>query len=382
MSLSISSALPLIATQGGLRDLVDKLANEPIIAVDTESNSLYAYREQVCLIQFSTTSSDYLLDPLALDDLSPLGRIFSDEKIEKVFHAAEYDLICLKRDFGFQCTNLFDTMVAASALGREAVGLGDILEAEFGVQMEKQHQRANWGERPLSPQLLAYARLDTHYLIPLRHRLKAELETMGRWPLAAEEFRRICLTSSRDHNPIIKSVEETVWRIRGAMDLEPRQAALLLELCRYRDQVAAALDRPLFKVIGDATLLAVACANPQNLQDLQALPGMSQRQIQRHGRNLLRALQRGRKAAPIYPPRSPKPDERFLSRLESLRKWRKKAADEWRVKSDIILSRDKMFTIAAQNPQNWDELAELMAELPWRLEHFGEQILEAITKAS
>jgi ribonuclease D len=107
-----------------------------------------------------------LVDPLALDDLSALAPVFADERIEKVFHAAEYDLLCLKRDFDFECNNLFDTMLAARILGRDEIGLGSMLGAEFGLTLDKRQQRANWGERPLPSRLLEYARMDTHYLDP------------------------------------------------------------------------------------------------------------------------------------------------------------------------------------------------------------------------
>jgi ribonuclease D len=113
-----------ITKPGGLKRLAHILADQPTIAVDTESNSLFAYREQVCLIQFSTRDTDYLVDPLALDDLSSLEPIFSSPAINKTFHAAEYDLICLKHDFNFSFSNLFDTMLAARILGRKEIGLG------------------------------------------------------------------------------------------------------------------------------------------------------------------------------------------------------------------------------------------------------------------
>ncbi len=157
-----------ITTPGGLKRLANILTDQPILAVDTESNSLFAYQEQVCLIQFSTSDADYLLDPLELGDLSALAPIFASPHIQKVFHAAEYDLLCLKRDFGFSFSNLFDTMLAARIVGRKEVGLGSILEAEFNLQVDKRHQRANWGQRPLPGFLLDYARQDTHYLIPLQ----------------------------------------------------------------------------------------------------------------------------------------------------------------------------------------------------------------------
>ena len=103
---------PILVTKPHtLHRTVEDLSKAPILAVDTESNSLYAYQERVCLIQFSTKKTDYLVDPLAFDDLTPLAHLFSNPSIEKVFHAAEYDLVCLQRDFGFRCNHLFDTMV-------------------------------------------------------------------------------------------------------------------------------------------------------------------------------------------------------------------------------------------------------------------------------
>jgi ribonuclease D len=243
--------------------LVTALRHERIIAVDTESNSLFAYQEQVCLIQFSTTEDDYLVDPLALDDLSSLEPIFSSTEIEKVFHAAEYDLICLSRDFDFTFTNLFDTMVAARILGREAVGLGSMLEDEFGVRTDKRFQRADWGRRPLPTDMKNYARMDTRYLIPLRDHLLASLHQNHLWTLAKEDFNLLCQVNGIPVNGEKKKLEEP-WGIRGAVDLTPQGAAVLLELCRYRDKVARRINRPLFKVINNQTLLVIASDLPRN----------------------------------------------------------------------------------------------------------------------
>jgi ribosomal protein S18 acetylase RimI-like enzyme len=147
-----------------LHRMIDDLAGQSIIAVDTEANSLFAYRERVCLIQFSTSESDYLLDTLALDDLSSLAPIFSNPCIEKVFHAAEYDILILRHDFDFSFARIFDTMVAARILGWDAVGLGALLQSEFSIHANKKYQRANWGMRPLPQDMLTYAQMDTHFL--------------------------------------------------------------------------------------------------------------------------------------------------------------------------------------------------------------------------
>ena len=357
-----------------LLELVRLLSQQAIVGVDTESNSLFAYQEQVCLIQFSTTEADYLVDPLALADLTPLGVVFADPKIEKVFHAAEYDLLCLKRDFGFSFANLFDTMLAGRILGRKEVGLGAMLEAFYGVQADKRQQRANWGQRPLPAPLLAYASLDTHYLIPLRDRLEVELNEAGLLPLAQEDFQRLCQAESGVHD----ERRETFWRLSGAHDLTPQQAAVLYELHKYREQAAHLQDRPLFKVMGNQTLVALAGACPASLDDLRGLPGMSHHQIRQHGRAILQAVQKGLAAEPLYPPRQPRPDERYLARLDALREWRKLKAREMGVESDVVLPRDLLYRLASENPFKPQELQAVLHDSPWRLEHFGEQIMEIL----
>jgi ribonuclease D len=377
---------PILVTRPAeLAQMIAVLSQQPSLAVDTESNSLFAYREQVCLIQFSVAggdsgpSLDYLVDPLALDDLSSLGPIFANAGIEKVFHAAEYDLFCLKRDFGFEFNNLFDTMAAARILGRGEVGLGALLESEFGVRLDKRFQRANWGERPLGQQLLAYARLDTHYLLELRKRLYADLVRRGLWGLAEEDFRRMRPMESRPEDDKDNGGRQLdCWRVKGAYDLTPQQAAVLNELCVYRDQAARAMNRPLFKVINDQTLITLAQAAPQDSNSLGRLQGITPRLAQRHGQGLLAAIQRGLGAEPVHPPRNHRPNNGYLERLDGLRMWRKRAAQTMGVMSDVVLPRDLMLALAERNPRGREELGEVMREAPWRLEKWGEEILRVL----
>lgn len=367
----------LITRAEALKDLVKRLVQEPVVAVDTESNSLYAYREQVCLLQFSTLQVDYLVDPLALRDLSSLSGLFADPAILKVFHAADYDILCLKRDFDFAFANLFDTMVAARILGRPAVGLGAVLAEEFGIQLDKRHQRANWGQRPLPPYLLDYARLDTHYLIPLSDRLWIELQRQGMANLAQEDFHRL----SRMNGHSQEEREVDCWRVRGAGDLTPQQAAVLNELCHYRDQVARSMNRPWFKVLNDQTLIDISFELPQDMVALGRVQGMNEGQLRRHGHRILDAVKRGLQAGPLYAPRSPRPDDAYLQRLDALRSWRKQAGLDMGVASDVVLPRDLLTELAEQNPRGLDELQVILQDVPWRLEHFGGQILDVLRRA-
>ncbi len=373
--MPVSELSQPITKTAGLKRLVNILSHQPIIAVDTESNSLYAYREQVCLVQFSTLEEDFLVDPLAASDLSPLGAIFEDPHIEKTFHAAEYDLICLKRDFKFSFREIFDTMLAARILGRKEVGLGAMLEAEFNLQIDKRHQRANWGQRPLPDFLLDYARQDTHYLIPLKEKLQKELKKKGLLALAQEDFQRLCEVEAGPENG-----KNDCWRVNGVHHLSPQQVAVLQQLCFYRDEIARKLNRPLFKVMSDHTLHAIALGSPGSIEELKSLPGMTNHQVSRHGKAILQAVQRGLQAEPIRPPRNIRPDERFLARLEALKQWRKQKAHQLEVESDIILPRDLLHRLAAKNPQNSQVLSDCMADVPWRRERYGEEILKALKK--
>jgi ribonuclease D len=360
-----------VATQTDLNALIKDLAKQPSIAVDTESNSLHAYHEQVCLIQFSTTRTDYLVDPLALDDISSLGKIFASSAVEKTFHAAEYDLICLKRDFGFSVTNIFDTRWAVRVLGYPRDGLEGLLNEKFDVQVNKKFQKADWGKRPLSAEQISYARLDTHYLLPLKEILQAELEQKGLLQMACEDFERACDVE-------IPSVKPLLWeRMSNNHSFSARELTVLKELYEVRERIAEDLDRPPFKVMGDTQLFDIARLTPQYLDELFGL-GLSNKQVMRWGKAILHAVEKGQAAPIVKPHQLARPDDAFLSRLESLKTWRKNTARQMGVESDVVLPRQLMELIAENAPRSMTELSDLLAGSPWRMARFGPQILKAM----
>jgi ribonuclease D len=367
---------PYLVTQPKqLGEMIRLLQTRPIIAIDTESNSLFAYRERVCLVQFSIPDRDYLVDPLAIKDVSPLGAVFANTKIEKVFHAAEYDLLVMKRDFDFRFANLFDTMVAAKILGREKVGLGNLLAAEFGVRLEKKFQNREWGKRPLPQAMLNYARMDTHYLIRLRNTLRDDLKKMDRLTLAMEDFRRLSQLDGNGPTP----QPTNIWRMNGSRDLTPHQATILKMLAEYRQRRAEKIDKPLFKVIADTTLVEIAARKPKTMQDLGKIRGMSESQVRRHGKAILAAVQRGIESEPTYRPKQARLADDYIERLETLKEWRKRAARKMGVESDVVLPRDLMFKIARENPKDYNTLATILSETPWRLERYGQKIQAVLT---
>ena len=364
----------LIASPSQFAALVRELEQSPVVAVDTESNSLFAYWEQVCLIQFSIPAGDYLVDPLALPDLGALGPLFANPRQQKVFHAAEYDLICLKRDYGFEFANLFDTMVAARTLGLPQVGLGPILEARFGVKTNKKHQRANWGHRPLSAEQLDYARLDTRYLCALKDQLVAELAAAGRLEEAEEEFARLLLVRPSENTPS----PDAFWQISGARDLPPNQAAVLREVYWYREQQAQHLNHPPFKVMGEQTLLEIARLCPHRADELREVTGMTPAQVRRHAAGLLKAVQRGLAAPPPRPPQVTSDPDEVRERYELLRQWRKQRAQGRSVESDVIVPREALRELALRAPQTMEELVQVGSLGPWRRKMYGPEILKVL----
>lgn len=362
-------------------DTPDKLAiashqllREPSISVDTESNSLYVFRERVCLIQFSIPSADYLIDPFALEDLSPLAEIFETERIEKIFHAAEYDIICLKRDYGFAFHQLFDTMIAAKILGIREVGLNSLLQTEFNIAVNKRYQKADWGKRPLPPEYQQYARNDTHHLKALRNVLMARITEKGLDMLAREEFERV----SRSVGTPAAPLEEQIWHLNGIRGLTPRQTAILFELLRWRENKARDLNRPAFKVMNNDDILKIAVHCPDSPAALMDLLHLSERTVQRYGAELLEAVETGQQRPPMYPPLNGKCDQALRNRIDRLKEFRKKAAKELQVESDIVLPRELLYQLAEDPPAGWKEFEARMSFYPWRMQHYGKAIFHAI----
>ncbi len=354
-------------------NMIAELTKQSRIAVDTESNSLHAYREQVCLIQFSTPDKDYILDPFVFDDLSALAPLFSNSNIEKIFHAAEYDLICLKRDFKFRFANIFDTMYAARVLGYQYVGLDNMLAEKLKIKVDKRHQKADWGARPLTAAQIDYARFDTHYLFQLRDILAKELEERGRLQLAREDFSRAC----RVELPLQKANGASWRRFSARKDVTTRELTMLSELCTVRDRLAERMDRPPFKVIDDETLLTIARNLPEKDVDLAGI-GLSPKQIRLWGDEILGAVRRGAEAPLVKREQAARPNDAILRRLEKLKNWRKLLAKETGVESDIILPKSYLSLLAEHPPRSLAELETLLGDSPSRFQNYGKQLLRIL----
>lgn len=351
-------------------------AAQPVVAVDTEADSLHSYFDKVCLIQMSAGGEDLVIDPLAKVDLQAFGRMLGDPSVTKIFHGGDYDLRILNRDFGFTISNLIDTMICAQLLGYEAFGLSALLERHFGIKLNKVHQRADWAMRPLPPDMLDYAAMDTRYLIALADKLRAELDALGRWEWAVEEFGRLENVRHRE-----APEDEEQWRkMKNLGNLDRRGLAVIRDLHAWRDGLARAADRPPFKIIGNDALIDIAKERPDTAADLAKLKSVSQYHRNRYAAVLL-GIVRTAMAIPeeALPQRNePKAwirDRALENRINQLKKVRDKVAAELKIDAGVLAPRHVLTAIAETG-----SLDDIPAMRNWQRKVLGEK-LEAALKA-
>jgi ribonuclease D len=279
---------PVLVSDGGaLEALAEAVAREPAVALDTESNSFHVYRERVCLLQLSTPEADYVVDPFAVD-VRPLGAALVGREV--VLHGADYDVRCLKREFSWSLPRLFDTMAAARRLGAAQLGLAALVESHYGVRLAKDHQRSDWGRRPLSEEQVRYAALDTHFLLGIHARMRGQLEARGLGEAARREFDQIAAVVPRP-----RVFDPEGWRrLKAARGLDPAGREVLRALWIARERRASEIDRPPFKVLGEHAMVEIARQRPADATALGRIPGVTPSVLRRMGDAILDAVRQGR----------------------------------------------------------------------------------------
>jgi ribonuclease D len=265
-------------------------------------------------------------------------------------------------------------------MGERAFGLGTLVEKYVGVRMEKKHQRADWAQRPLSPEMLAYAAEDTQYLPTLRDRLREELVRLGRLKWAEEEFR-----ITEQTRWAVNEERAAFLRMKGARELTPRQLAVLRELHAWRERAAESRDVATFRVLSNEALLEVARRSPNDATGLEGIVGLTANLIERRGEELLSAVRRALGLSegelPQFPrgPRRPAPDPDFEARAERLKIVRDRVADRLNLERGFLMPRQQLEEIARKKPGTITELAEMAEMREWQVEALGEELIKSLT---
>ncbi len=243
-----------------LLETARKESDPPVCAVDTEADSLHRYRESLCLIQFATRGEAVLIDPLTMDDLSPLWDYLRGATVW--MHGADYDMTMFKRQFGDLPAVVYDTQIGARLLGARRFGLSDLVQGYFGVELSKSSQKADWGKRPLSAKMIEYALNDVNYLLEMGDRIVEGLRDAGRY----DWFEESCVAARRKVLERDEGKDE-IWRVQGSGKLDRFGLACLRALWNWRDAEARSWDRPSFMVVTNRQLLewAMELAGGRNI---------------------------------------------------------------------------------------------------------------------
>lgn len=369
----------LIDTDSALAEWLDDAGAATLLALDTEAASFHRYEDKVYLLQLSTRERTAVVDPLAVSGLDAIGDLLADPAVESVFHDADYDLRLLARQYGFRCTSLFDTRVAAQLLNEPGIGLAAMLQKYLGITLDKRFQRADWSARPLSDDMLRYAASDTHYLPALRDILRDALIARRRLSWAEEEFGLLAEVRWAE----VQGAEPGWLRMKGAKALKPRTLAILGALWTWRDQVAQALDRAPFRIMNNEPMMALAKEPPASLEELGKVKGVGREMFSRRGPEIMAAIIQALAIPDAElprrerPPRRP-PDPAYEARLERLKVARNAEAERIEVAPGVLCPNGTLEGIARREPDSLEALLEVPGMRRWQVEEIGEQLLQVL----
>lgn len=374
----VDRAVRWIRTAAELAELVAELERCRALGIDTEGDSLHHYTEKVCLIQLTAFGGgSWLVDPLALRDLSPLAPVLADPSVLKVVHGGDNDVTSMRRDFGFAFRTMFDTSIAARLLGDTELGLQALVRNELGVELTKGSQKDNWAKRPLTPKQEAYALADVAHLFALATKLTDRLAAVGRTDWAREEFEALAVLPPAEK----RRGPDEFRRIKGSAKLSRRQQAVLRELYLWREDRAAAADRPPFKIVGPEILLALAELTAPSIDDVEDVLATYPRQA-REASAVFAAITRGLELPDDELPRREQSSQPPLPaaarrRSDALRAWRSEQAARSKLDPSIVMSQRLLERVALAGPHTLAELAAVEGVRRWRVAEWGRALLAA-----
>ncbi|HDL07792.1 MAG TPA: ribonuclease D [Desulfobacteraceae bacterium] len=371
-----------IDTESELENIIDSLEKKKTIAFDLEADSMFHYKEKVCLVQLSTDNDVVVIDPLSSADLSLLKPIFFRHDIKKVFHGADYDIRCLYRDFAIEINNLFDTQLACRFLGTPETGLNNVIKKRFNINLDKKYQKKDWSKRPLPEKMIQYAASDTFYLLRLAGILEKELEKKGRIAWVLEE----CEILSRAR-PALSNNRPLYLSFKGAGRLRPKNLAALEALLQFRKKIAEKKDRPLFKVIGNNSVMNIAISLPDSLKRLTEIKALSSRQICMYGKSIIELIENTLKIAekdlPVYPRNNtPVLNPQIQKRIKDIKCWRKKKAEQLGICPGLLCNNQLINSIALKNPVETKDFESIKGMKKWQKSEFSNELIAVLKKAN
>jgi ribonuclease D len=340
-SNNLSGLIPfsLVSNSSQLQEAISQIKKEHLLAIDLEmENNLYHYGSYISIIQISSKTKNWIIDALAIKDLSSLWKIFEDDAIEKIFHDVSFDFRILNSQYSCRPQNIFDSELAAVILGKESVGLQTLLQEYFEVKKESKFQMADWTKRPLKADMLEYAIKDTVYLIPLREKLVAELKEKNRLTWAKESFKNIAQQDYQLKHPGFED-------LRGLSQLNPAELGILKQLFELREHLAKKINRPVHYILNNKRLKELSQQPPKTISEWENIRGVHPI-LKAQAQNFFLAVQKGIKNPVSFQKIKPKKfTQEQKAQLELLTLVRDHLEKKHQLKAHVFLTKDKMVEI-------------------------------------
>jgi ribonuclease D len=359
----------LITDSAALEAFCQRMQGETFITVDTEFMRERTYWPELCLVQIAGQQEVAVVDAQADGiDLSPLGTLFADPAVTKVFHAARQDIEIFVQRYGDVPRPLFDTQVGAMVAGfGDQVGYDALVSGLTGGSIDKAHRFSDWSVRPLSAAQLAYAAADVTHLREVYSRLRRRLEQDGRLDWVAEEMAIL-------NNPATYRVDpETAWERLRPRTNNRRMLYVLKEVAAWREKEAQRVNIPRQRLIKDEALLEIAATAPTDADALARVRGVTRGFAEgKSGTTLLEALAEARRTPDSALPAAPasrdalRPSAALVSLLKVLLAAK---SEQHHVAARLVASSEDIDRLALE------ENPDVPALHGWRQEVFGNDAL-------
>lgn len=370
-----------------LTNVVDMLRRLPRVSLDTEVNAMYTYRPRVCLVQLAAAHPEhpadevFVVDTLAIGTLAPLAPLLGrDPSCTPIVHDVAYDSRMLDKG-GEPLLRAIDTALHARFLGLSTTGLGALLQERFGITLDKELQRADWGKRPLTEAQLQYVTSDVAFLGPLAAQLEREaIERDVHEEILVETEWALANARAKDPDPAPEYAGQ-----KGLREMTPEGRAIWRALWMLREREAEKRDVPPGKLVPSAALLAVARARPRDIHSFRRMTGtaLEDELVQA----FIDAIAQGEREGDV-----PEHERRFFTicrspngeiarrraREEALAQWRAAEAERRKVHPQVVLPGHVLTDIARVGPTTIETLAAIPGFGAVRVRRYAQELLSVL----
>lgn len=367
----------IITNDEELVSVCQQASQAETVMLDTEFVRVRTFHPKLGLIQLFDGVTTSLIDPLTIQDLTPLAKLLSDPQVMKVLHACGEDLEVFRHALGCVPQPMIDTQILAAFTGLGvSVGFAALVKEYVGVELDKSESRTDWLARPLTANQLDYAAADVVYLLPVYQALSKKVKESHWWEAALDESALQITKRQKTIDP-----DKAYLEIKGAWQLKPKSLAILQQLARWRLEEATRRDLALNFVVREGDLLQIAKLGLLNVQRMEQ-EGVDPLALKRHGRRLSDLVKQGYEVAENDYPQPIIPLNEYTGYKQLFKVLKDKVkviAETSGLSEEFIASRKQLNQLISYKWKAGEDEGQIPDILQgWRLALFGEQLLELV----